>query len=587
LPTPIHNESPTDKHYSAFQNEVHKLKKVNENPNPNVVKILSSGITETGSLPFIEMEFIEGPDLEELLQPPHDPVFTIKETIKLAEQLSNALAHCHKLDIKHGDIKSNNVKFNGHSGNYVLLDFGLAVMSDEQRRTSLRHAGAIEFMAPEQSEGQMLFQTDVYSFGIIVFELLAGEVPFPVKDKGESARNNVMLAHMESPPPDVFELRRKHIPAEWSAEKKQYESRIPEWLVNMVYRCLEKRPENRFKSGVELHDYIIRNSIINPDRNESNSEQVLLLQQENKKLLREKQQLEKLLAQYQPKEPQASPAWEERPRKKSSNSILPAAILTAVVIALIVYFVLHKNETGTPPDTGTTTQTETPKTVVGQYRVLAARAYFHDQPDPATRRSAYMVPSNDTVDAMDDRNGFIYTEFTNSRGSTSKGWLRKQDLVTLAQWAANNPPHTTARPNNYDINDQLKEAREMLAGNRIGEALNVYSYLSDQGVPEAMYQYANLALQNKNDALDCAAAILLMDSAAQKGYAPAQRTLGFLDIFAENKDVLGAANYGHCSYEKNIFKGTQLLIQAIRGGDSTAKSIMDDINLRREQGEQQ
>src|SRR3982750_253984 len=183
LPTPIINEEPSDKHYRAFQNDVQKLKRVNQIPNPNVVKILNSGITETGSLPFIEMEFIEGPDLEELLQPPHDPVFTIKETIRVAEQLSNALAHCHRLDIKHGDIKSNNVKFNVQSGNYVLLDFGLAVMSDEQRRTSLRHAGAIEFMAPEQSEGQTLFQTDVYSFGIIIFELLAGVVPFPVKDK--------------------------------------------------------------------------------------------------------------------------------------------------------------------------------------------------------------------------------------------------------------------------------------------------------------------------------------------------------------------------------------------------------------------
>src|SRR5687767_9970999 len=63
LPTPIASESEEDKNYISFQNEVNKLKKVNEKPNPNVVKILSSGITETGNLPFIEMEFVEGPDL--------------------------------------------------------------------------------------------------------------------------------------------------------------------------------------------------------------------------------------------------------------------------------------------------------------------------------------------------------------------------------------------------------------------------------------------------------------------------------------------------------------------------------------------
>src|SRR3712207_2757768 len=153
------------------------------------------------------MEFIEGPDLEELLTPPHDPVFTIKEVIRVAEHLSNALRHCHEVGVKHGDIKSNNVKYNLHTGNYLLLDFGLAVMSDEQRRTSLRHAGVIEFMAPEQNEGKMLFQTDVYSFGVILYELLGGCVPFPLVDKGETARNAVMLAHMETRPPDVMVLR--------------------------------------------------------------------------------------------------------------------------------------------------------------------------------------------------------------------------------------------------------------------------------------------------------------------------------------------------------------------------------------------
>ena len=83
------------------------------------------------------MEYIEGPDLGELLKPPHPPIFTIKETIKVADHLSNALAHCHRANVKHGDIKSNNVKFNQHTGNYILLDFGLSIMSDEQRRTSI------------------------------------------------------------------------------------------------------------------------------------------------------------------------------------------------------------------------------------------------------------------------------------------------------------------------------------------------------------------------------------------------------------------------------------------------------------------
>ncbi|HEY0057369.1 MAG TPA: serine/threonine-protein kinase [Pedobacter sp.] len=258
LPTPLHSEDENDKNYRDFQNEVSKLKKVNEEPNRHVVKILSSGITESGSLPFIEMEFIEGPDLEDLIQPPHDTVFTISETIKVAEQLSNALAHCHKVSVKHGDIKSNNVKFDIKSRNYMLLDFGLSIMTDEQRRTSLRHAGAIEFMAPEQNEGEMLLQSDVYSFGIIMFELLAGTVPFPLNNKSETSRNTVMVSHMEKPVPDILELREHNLPESWEQEKRDFEMLVPGWLHSIIAKCLEKRPENRFNSGIELNEAIVK-----------------------------------------------------------------------------------------------------------------------------------------------------------------------------------------------------------------------------------------------------------------------------------------------------------------------------------------
>ncbi len=274
LPTPIASESDDDKHFISFQNEVQKLKKVNEISNPNVVSIIASGITSSGNLPFIEMEYIEGPDLGELLKPPYDPVFTIKETIKVADQLANALAHCHRADIKHGDIKSNNVKFNQHTGNYILLDFGLSVMSDEQRRTSIRYAGAIEFMAPEQSSGETLFETDVYSFGIILFELLSGTVPFPLLNKGEMARNAVMLAHMETPPPDIFSLRRRALPASWTNDKQEREMEIPVWLLCMIDKCLEKQPAKRFKNGSELQEFIHLGTVAEERKKGTNASEV-------------------------------------------------------------------------------------------------------------------------------------------------------------------------------------------------------------------------------------------------------------------------------------------------------------------------
>ncbi len=279
IPTPVSAEDENDRNFRSFKNEVEKLKRVNEEPNPNVVRILSSGVTDSGAFPFIEMEYIEGPDLEELLKAPRDPLFTIKEAIKLADQLACALSHCHSAGVRHGDIKSNNVKFNIHSGNYVLLDFGLAVMSDEQRRTSMRTAGAIEFMAPEQNEGQMLFQTDVYSYGVVLFEILTGQVPFPLRDGGESARNTVRLQHMEEPVPDLLQLRLKNIPTDWSEERKATEMQVPDWLIKVIKTCLNKKPEDRYPNGMALHEAISRQSVSGGTNAELLAENTMLKQQ--------------------------------------------------------------------------------------------------------------------------------------------------------------------------------------------------------------------------------------------------------------------------------------------------------------------
>ncbi len=570
LPTPVINQNSGDKNFADFTNEVAKLKKVNEQPNPHVVRILGSGITETGAFPFIEMELIEGPDLEELIKPPHDPVFSVAELIKLTLHLSGALAHCHKAGVKHGDVKSNNVKYNLHTGNYVLLDFGLAIANDEQRRTSLRQAGAIEFMAPEQYEGHLTFASDVYSFGVILFELIAGRVPFPLHDKSETARNKVRLAHLETPLPDVLHLRQQCLPEEWSEKRKAEEMLLPKWILAVVEKCLQKNQGNRFADGAALQGFILQQKERLNNTTDGNTQSVVALREENKKLLQEKEVLHKSLSQR------------TTAQSKTSGLLFPLLfLLGGIALGYAAFSLLRKNKKeDLVAEMDNSAGPAKQRVSIGQFKVAAARAYFYTAPDEATKRKSYLIPSNDIVSALDERNGFIYTEFTNSRGQTSKGWVQKTDLVTLDAWMEKNAGGQNViqlRPE--DVKVQMDEAQNLMAQNNVKEAVYLYSYLAKQNVAEAMYEYGNLAIQKKHTELSCSEGFEWINKAAAKGFAPAKRTLGFLYIFADNPQLLDMNDYGACNFQRNVYKGSQLLAQAMLAGDSTAAKLLRQLQL--------
>jgi serine/threonine-protein kinase len=484
LPTPIYSESSTDKNYASFQNEVQKLKKVNEKPNPHVVRILNAGITESGNLPFIEMEYIEGPDLSELLKPPHDPVFSIKEVIKLSEQLAHAIAHCHQVGIKHGDIKTNNVKFNNHTGNYMLLDFGLSVMTDEQRRTSFRHAGAIEFMAPEQNEGLMLFETDVYSFGVIIFELLAGAVPFPLKDNGETSRNAVMIAHMETALPDMLSMRRNALPASWTEEKKIKEMQVPQWLIEMIHTCLEKAPANRFQNGIKLYDFICEqestDKAIKTNKIPVSNNEVYKYKQALEVKDAELERLRNIIKQKEEAPDYNSYYNNSFPKKKVSRSAFVILLIFTLGLAgFAAYTAMEKynapdNNINQPANLSTADSTAIQKksdsivfrkpvskekiiipadekvvvdttdyTMPAGDEVVASTgkaiykintiAHFYDKPDDFSRRNSFLTYKDvSSITALDESGDYIYTELETSSGQM-KGWLKKSDLRKVSE----------------------------------------------------------------------------------------------------------------------------------------------------------
>lgn len=478
MPTPIHTESEDDKNFIKFTSEVEKLKKVNEVPNPNVVKIIGSGLTESGSFPFIEMEYIEGPDLEKLLMPPHPPVFTIHETIKVAEQLANALAHCHKVGIKHGDIKSNNVKFNNDTGNYVLLDFGLAITSTEQRRTSLRHAGAVEFMAPEQHDGEMFFQTDVYSYGIILYELLAGTVPFPLINKNETSRNNVMLSHMETAVPDLLALRRAHLPESWDAERKAREMNVPTWLLELIGKCLEKKPEKRYANGSALQEAIVHRTaetfvakaqpviaasipkaIVNPvlDR-PANPDEVRLSKSAFAILLLliaifgilsvyglffksdEPNRILSAVDSTQLNHQDTVQSIVQRP--DTVSKVKPVTIDTAAqkaeIDSLSKEYEAQIAASAKRAQDAARAKEENTTTVITsngkKYQLPKGTVYFYEAANATSARNGVLgLWNNAKFNVIEEQNGFIYVTHSNKDGDVTKGWLNKADLKEVKE----------------------------------------------------------------------------------------------------------------------------------------------------------
>ncbi|MBZ4191125.1 FHA domain-containing serine/threonine-protein kinase [Niabella beijingensis] len=261
-------ENEDAKEYRDFKNEVEILKRLDH---PHIVKIYEEYILD--NKPSLEMEFVDGETLETVLQ--REGPFSVDDALDVIAQMAAALSYCHHYHtygasprhrvsdsviinrnaIIHNDINPKNIirsKIEDGSYRYVLIDFGLSFVDPDAVRHSKKEDGMAEYKAPEKWRGQLVdTPSDIYSLGIVIYELLTGGVPFPVKDYKQA---NEMIAleekHKSAPVPDICE---KRIEALEQREGQRPDScDIPAWLELLVLRCLEKDPLKRFRTGREL-----------------------------------------------------------------------------------------------------------------------------------------------------------------------------------------------------------------------------------------------------------------------------------------------------------------------------------------------
>ncbi|MGI8420657.1 MAG: protein kinase domain-containing protein, partial [Gaiellaceae bacterium] len=215
-------------HYAGDEEYVERFRRkaraVASLSHPNIVTVIDRG--EDGASQFIVFEYIDGQNLKELIE--RDGPLPIREAIDLARGVARGLAFAHEQGLVHRDVKPQNVLLNG-DGKPKVTDFGIARSLDVEGVTQTGTVlGTSNYIAPEQASGRPFdAQTDVYSLGAVLYELLTGEVLFP----GDSFVA-VAMQHVNSPPPSVLE-RRPDCPAR---------------VASAVDRALAKDPADRFPS---------------------------------------------------------------------------------------------------------------------------------------------------------------------------------------------------------------------------------------------------------------------------------------------------------------------------------------------------
>ena len=155
-----------------FKNESKAVSLLNH---PNIIKVLDVNVTE--KIQYIVMELIDGITLKEYID--QRKVLSWKETVKFTTQLLEALAHAHQKGIVHRDIKPQNIMLLS-DGNIKVMDFGIARFSRNERRTVTDKAiGSVHYISPEQAQGDKTdARSDIYSVGVMMYEMLAGVLPF-------------------------------------------------------------------------------------------------------------------------------------------------------------------------------------------------------------------------------------------------------------------------------------------------------------------------------------------------------------------------------------------------------------------------
>ena len=310
-----------EKFVRRFQREALSASSLNH---PNIVEVYDVG--EDNGQYYIVMEYIEGKHLKELLKKRGH--LTITEVVDIMLQITDGMSVAHDSYIIHRDIKPQNIMIL-ENGLVKITDFGIAMAMNETQLTQTNSVmGSVHYLPPEQANGKgATLQSDIYSMGILMYELLTGKLPY----RGENAVE-IALKHLKEPLPSI----REEIP------------NIPNSIENIIKKATAKNIKNRYADAREMHEDLLTcldDSRKNEppyqfkysENNYDDTKMVKIIKEPDAKAKKQKEGSEEVIAK------QITP---EELKKQNKLVVLLAAIFTGLIVVITSIVVLIPLITG-------------------------------------------------------------------------------------------------------------------------------------------------------------------------------------------------------------------------------------------------
>ncbi len=332
-----------DKAYQSFLNECRLLLQISNGCHPNIVHIYQPRLINDRAL--VEMDFVDGVTLTDYVK--EHRFIPMSEFRQFASGIVGAVGYCHadlyrflmnpdeddletdpddgsrflispekekelqkRYCVNHNDLHSNNIMRRHYDGNYVLLDFGLAIQAQHCIKSSSRADGAYEYSSPEKLDGgEITAASDVYSLGVLMYEMLTGSVPFVMGTSGSMAEiSRIYDRQLHEIPASPGPLRQAAF--ETMNPGKNYVKDYPEELEAIIMKCLEKRPEDRYQNAKELHKALMDVFSMTVETHDDESKNVIKAMQASiDSLKKENESLRRRLAECSGSEPLRPPLY--------------------------------------------------------------------------------------------------------------------------------------------------------------------------------------------------------------------------------------------------------------------------------------